>query len=650
MNSYARFLLLAMVLMILACNPPAQEEVRTPPLPVNPFDDPVLVRLYDFADRRQTDSLLRYLHHDRYTANVACLLGSVQDTLAGKALAQLAGNLDGDPLHAIAYAIGQMGDSNFVEILMVRMVDPHFQQDQAVGEAIGRAGSKRQVQATLDALAGMDGKPGVMHMLYRAGLRRIIPVGAADFATRQLMHGTEEVQLYAAAYLGRVADLGPMKEQQAIINQFILQQDKPVEARRHIVKALRRCDLPECTEALRQCILDGEEDPIMRVNALRSASTVHPIAKEALQAVHSPNQQVAVTAAEHLRDHVKQDWENILATCRVLTTWRPRVILLPAAMADALGKQDVKGTSTVAAYIDSLYLHGSPYEKGHLLLALGKDSHQHPRLLDIALGKEPIVSTYATEALVSYHEQSSIRDSQTWIHQLKQLIRTGDAGRVAMIADHLASESPAARAVQAQLEDVAFLDTALRKLRLPAEIETYHALEKAIATLQGKPFKPTPVDFANPIDWGLAQRIPTGQTAEIHTSRGKIVVRLKVEEAPGTVANFVKLARSGFYNGKYFHRVVPGFVAQAGCPRGDGWGSTPETIRSEWPPLHYTAGQVGMASAGKDTESCQWFITHCSTPHLDGRYTIFASVVQGMDVVQALEMGDSITAVTLPGL
>jgi cyclophilin family peptidyl-prolyl cis-trans isomerase len=88
-------------------------------------------------------------------------------------------------------------------------------------------------------------------------------------------------------------------------------------------------------------------------------------------------------------------------------------------------------------------------------------------------------------------------------------------------------------------------------------------------------------------------------------------------------------------------------VALGGCPRGDGYGSTDYSIRSEFAPLRYQVGSVGLASAGKDTESCQWFITHVPTPHLDGRYTIFAQVTKGMEVVNRLEIGDEIQRVRL---
>jgi len=111
------------------------------------------------------------------------------------------------------------------------------------------------------------------------------------------------------------------------------------------------------------------------------------------------------------------------------------------------------------------------------------------------------------------------------------------------------------------------------------------------------------------------------------------------------VANFVALTQSGFFNGKNFHRVVPNFVVQGGDPRGDGWGGTNYSLRSEFANLRYLEGYVGMASAGKDTESCQWFITHSPTPHLDGRYTIFAKVITGMQVVHQLEIGDELVRV-----
>ncbi|HEX8348629.1 MAG TPA: peptidylprolyl isomerase, partial [Hymenobacter sp.] len=194
-----------------------------------------------------------------------------------------------------------------------------------------------------------------------------------------------------------------------------------------------------------------------------------------------------------------------------------------------------------------------------------------------------------------------------------------------------------------------FLKEACSKLILPRDLEAWQSLQQTIAYLdnQAVPVLPVAKAAAHPIDWSVVQTIPAQQRAAIRTNKGTIVFQLLVNEAPGSVASFVELTRQGFYNGKTIHRVVPNFVAQGGCPRGDGWGSTDYKLRSELADLHYGEGAVGLASAGKDTESCQWFITHSPTPHLDGRYTIFAQVVSGMDVVSRLEIGDRIEQVAL---
>ncbi|OGU25133.1 MAG: peptidylprolyl isomerase [Ignavibacteria bacterium GWA2_54_16] len=119
------------------------------------------------------------------------------------------------------------------------------------------------------------------------------------------------------------------------------------------------------------------------------------------------------------------------------------------------------------------------------------------------------------------------------------------------------------------------------------------------------------------------------------------------DDAPFTVLSFVKLAQKGFYDGLGFHRVVPNFVLQGGDPRGDGWGGPGYAIRSEYSFARFGRGMVGIASAGKDTEGCQFFITHLPTPHLDGRFTVFARVVDGFDVVDRLQVGDTIEKVTI---
>ncbi|MGQ7276712.1 peptidylprolyl isomerase [Brevibacillus thermoruber] len=122
----------------------------------------------------------------------------------------------------------------------------------------------------------------------------------------------------------------------------------------------------------------------------------------------------------------------------------------------------------------------------------------------------------------------------------------------------------------------------------------------------------------------------------------QIELELFDQEAPGTVANFEKLANSGFYNGLTFHRVIPGFVAQGGCPYGTGTGGPGYTIKceTEGNPHKHLRGSLSMAHAGKDTGGSQFFICYDSFPHLDGVHTVFGRVTKGMEHVDAIKQGD----------
>lgn len=122
----------------------------------------------------------------------------------------------------------------------------------------------------------------------------------------------------------------------------------------------------------------------------------------------------------------------------------------------------------------------------------------------------------------------------------------------------------------------------------------------------------------------------------------KIEFELYPNEAPGTVANFEKLANEGFYNGLNFHRVIPGFVSQGGCPHGTGTGGPGYTIKceTEGNPHKHVPGSLSMAHAGKDTGGSQFFIVHESQPHLNGVHTVFGKVTSNLEAAKAMSNGD----------
>ena len=131
-------------------------------------------------------------------------------------------------------------------------------------------------------------------------------------------------------------------------------------------------------------------------------------------------------------------------------------------------------------------------------------------------------------------------------------------------------------------------------------------------------------------------------TARLKTERGDIVIELYADRAPRTVENFINLARSGFYDGTTFHRVIPGFMAQGGDPTGTGTGGPGYQFGDEFHPTlrHSGAGILSMANAGAGTNGSQFFITLGPTPHLDNKHSVFGQVTEGMEVVRSIRERD----------
>ena len=142
-------------------------------------------------------------------------------------------------------------------------------------------------------------------------------------------------------------------------------------------------------------------------------------------------------------------------------------------------------------------------------------------------------------------------------------------------------------------------------------------------------------------------------SAVLKTSKGNIKLQLFADKAPVTVANFVNLAQRGYYDGLTFHRVIPNFMVQGGCPHGTGTGGPGYRFEDECTPSlkHDAPGKLSMANAGPGTNGSQFFITHVETPWLDGRHTVFGAVRDSSDqaVVDAIAVGDTIVSIELDG-
>ncbi|MBI4880600.1 MAG: HEAT repeat domain-containing protein [Planctomycetes bacterium] len=207
---------------------------------------------------------------------------------------------------------------------------------------------------------------------------------------------------------------------------------------------------------------------------------------------------------------------------------------------------------------------------------------------------------------------------------LRALARAGKEEAVAWLRDYLDDEEAAVR--EAARDELARLGGMIPALPRPPPPR------RGVLPRAGRDFatgRPNPV-------------------VKLVTGKGPFALELQADEAPHHAAAFLERCRAGFYDGFTFHRMVPGFVVQGLDPRGDGYGTGGFSLRGEVNTLRYERGSVGMPDAGPDTGGCQIFITFRPQPRLDARYTIFARVVEGMEIVEQLDVGDRVEYVVVP--
>ena len=657
----------------------------------NRFADPIQRQIATAQDERNTAALLPFLRAENpaYRAAAAEAFGSVQTPAAVPALLPLLRDAAPPVRAAAAYALGQTADSTAVDSLRVRVLqEPDGRVRRTVQEALGRCVSRRTVAelwrveiltdtARAAALAAGLQCLAVRGLMTPEAVRRTValltnfpnlPNGArlaaatalartrgldADLARLALptllrLAAKDRyfaVRSAAAVALGRVAALPATPPTPNIQSPTPKTQNQTPPAAQATAALLR--------------LAAHDADARVRVMALRALPfqpAFYAASRAAvLAALADGRPGVALTAAEWLLAHGRgETGPDLAARASKLAAWRPRAVLLAAALRLA---SPASAASQIEALQKRYKAAPTAYEKGFLLQALGEApaAFAFVRAETQAAGQAPVVAGYGLAALLAMRRNSAFAPGLVPVFEesLRQALAGGDLAQVTAAAEALADTALAPRPQPAALAaDLAALHAAQTRLTLPRDIEAWLALQTTLDKLE-KTTRPTPAPKGtaaqHPIDWKLVETIPAGQRVRLRTTQGELVVALLVNDAPGAVGSFVALARAGFYDGLYFHRVIPNFVAQGGDPRGDGAGSAPYTLRSELPELHYLEGSLGLASAGKDTESCQFFITHAPTPHLNGRYPIFGRVVQGLDVLPRLEIGDRILGVTVLG-
>jgi cyclophilin family peptidyl-prolyl cis-trans isomerase/HEAT repeat protein len=676
---HAPLLLSGLVLSLFLCQcvPPSDEDKNPKQGSVNiDLRNKQIQQLYDLRDARKVDSLLHYLDNPnatlRYIATLA--FASIKDT---NAVPAVIGRLQ-DPVEdvriAAAFVLGQIGALKSEKALIAAFISndslsQHQRFNATVLEAIGRCGGAASLKqiASVSTYLPTDTLllEGQCRAIYRFGVRNLTdPVATAQMVTYVANERIPApARLMAAQYLARTKDLSPDSLQSVLLAAALVRSVQNPDIRMALAKALGKSKTTPAFAILSK-VIHTEQDWRVKCNIVQAMAGFQfdTVRSMVLPLVLDTNVHVSRTAAEFFvsNGHI-EDSDYYWRYAREHAAQIPMLaqIALYRASNKWLGRSAPESKDFVNYRLREMFLGSkNPYERAACLNALSEFGWQYRWIHEKGFtDSHPAVKSAAAEALLTilqrpdfyaFFGESARTASREMYYYMREMIASGDPGMIASGADGLRVPALNYRTLRdsVRIED---FRTALGKLKMPRDVEAYMALDKAIAYFEERPEPSKPaIPFNHPIDWQRLNLVSQKTEATIETNKGNIVVEFYPQWAPGSVANFLDLAGRGEYNGKSFHRVVPNFVIQGGCPRGDGYGALDYTIRTEIGMAWYNAdGYLGMASAGFDTEGTQFFITHSPAPHLDGNYTIFGKVKQGMDVVNRIQPGDLINRVEI---
>jgi cyclophilin family peptidyl-prolyl cis-trans isomerase len=535
--------------------------------------------------------------------------------------------------------------------------------NQTILESVGKCGTKKELEfiSSISSYGVTDTLLllGQAQSLYRFGLRGMTSAKGTQRMIDLLDNSKtpSDVMMYAAQYLSR-AKYPTLNEANisAIIRR--INNTEFIDVKSALVIALGKTKTPKAQAEL-MGLFDRESNTLVKCNVIRALKNFSylEVQSAAFKALRSKDVQLAQTAAEFFYTNgegtdgsvyyqMSNDSINPIVELSLLKAANKHISPVYEAQ-NLLVNNKLK-----RIFRDTTI---SPSGRAYALKGLADYGWNYKYIYRNGFtSSNPAIRTATLEALQTIATDPFFdRNFGLGRKQVKKELSQ-------YIASAINGKDPAMKAVAAQIladstlnfkelyENSSFLHVAKRNLKLPQETETLYLLQSAINTFDGTNVKLPAPEYNHPIDWDFYSSLSKNPQVRIETKKGDIVLDLYPLDAPGSTTSFLKLVKEGFYNGKYFHRMVPNFVIQGGCPRGDGYGGLDYSLRSEVSQKYYDeGGYLGMASAGPDTEGVQWFITHSATPHLDGRYTIFGKVNKGMDVVHNIQVGDIIETVKI---
>ncbi|HEX9886859.1 MAG TPA: peptidylprolyl isomerase [Longimicrobiales bacterium] len=603
------------------------------------LDDRELQEIVELQVRRDGPSLARLLSHPRprVRARAAYALGSVQDA---SAVPRLVRALE-DPVAAVrtdaAFALGQISDSALsasasgpaLARALTEETDPASRR--AMIEALGKIGGLSQIDR-LARVVDPDREADLVLALGRALVRGVPSDEALDRLVRSLAHADGDVRRNSAWAFGRAGAGRFWDARHQDVRLALSSYAVDDGAGAHLLKALGTSDDGSAEPMYLEWLANSPDwrSRQVAVEAIgRDASGHDPdVVAAVLSALADPSIQVSTSAAEflaaqprpesiqeallgHVGDH-PEDWQSATPIMALMARTGRSDVVVPW-----LRELDVANASRMAAALRVLgYLAGEEAVRELARLA-GSPRAQIARAAYRELEGRWRADRSRVEVRSIYHEL------------FRELVEVGNPVLRDDIGDVLADPAFASTDGDGGSPDVA-----------PGGIAVSPEAAAPAATRLRRPaVPPSP-------DWSRLRALGAFPRLVLETERGTVVLALATEEAPLTVQVITGLAESGRYDGVPFHRVIGNFVAQAGdLSLGNDPGGPPVRLLGELTRIPYVRGVIGMArTAEKDSEGSQFFITHTMQPHLDAAYSAFGWVIEGMDVVDRIRVGDRVIA------
>jgi len=650
------------------------------PLPERPTDNvltrPALQAVVEAQIERDGETLTRKLTAEApdVRARAAFALASVQDTSAIPAL--LNHLQDGVPAVRTdaAFALARMPDGVPADQLLETL---RYERDETMQRfligALGTTGDAASMRALLDLDLPPNRASDVALALAHYGMRDLVDSSASAWLAERLTAPDAWTRRNAAYALGRVPGLA--QGQADSIRSALDKVARNDPAAMHLLRALGR--VGDSTDADQLTAwLQNTPDWRARVEAARALGRLpatSPIRSALVRALKDSHPLVARTTAEALAE---ADWSN--ATRTAVGVWigaNPDRWRVMAPLLRGLARNGRSGR--VLRTVERWKQERSTVAYAAALPALTplKNAHADSILSAEIQNDDPRIAAAAVQGLGARWDRARPDRTSFFFEHLTDAVRRGDPALLyhgaSLLTDSLFVARGAADTLAATyrtlstpddlegmtsvLEALGTIGNATAEATLRNTLDhPHHAIRNAAAaglseatdttiTVDPEPLPDTPS-----IDWDSLNELGPQPRLVLETNRGTVVVELDTEQAPQTVQAITQFAKNGRYDDVPFHRVIPNFVVQGGdFARRDGFGGPGIFLRTEITRLGHRRGTIGMASAGKDTEGCQFFIPHSMQPHLDGGYTAFGTVVEGIDIVDQIRVNDRITSATV---